>query len=99
MIDLLLKFSDHLGLSSNTNHKGADETVMATIALGMLCSTQITIPVPKKRSNIPLIAACLIPLIPNSFSPFIIHHIAMIKPAIIKRKAPKINGGNPFTAI
>jgi len=95
IIDLLLKFSAHLGLSSNTNHSGADDTVIATIALGMLCSTQIIIPFPKKSSKIPLIIACLIPRMANKFSPFMRHHAAIINPAKMNRNAPKMNGGKP----
>jgi hypothetical protein len=51
MVLLLLKFAAQFGLSSNTNQIGGDNIIMATIALGKVCSAQITAtrPITNKR--------------------------------------------------
>jgi len=97
-IDRLRKFSDHFGLSRITNHNGAEDIVIETSPLGTLCSTQIIKPFPKNKSRIPLIIACLTFGIPNSFSPFIMHHEVRQIPAIRNLSAPNVKGGNSATA-
>src|SRR5438552_18281989 len=98
IVDLLLKFSVHLGLSSTTNHMGEEETIMATTLLGKYCSTQITAPVPINSSRIPLIAASLIFFLMNNCSPLNILHTSIKLPETIKRTAPRTNGGKPYIA-
>src|SRR5690242_4036995 len=50
MVGRLLKFSFHLGKSSNTNQRGAAETNTATNELARFCSAHITAPLPMKSN-------------------------------------------------
>ena len=69
IVDLLLKLTFHIGLSSRTNQKGAAETRMATSALGKTYATRITTPVPPNNNNIPVMDASHICFALKIFSP------------------------------
>src|SRR3984885_10652855 len=60
MVALLLRFSGQCGLSSTTNQIGAEDTNIATIALGKVCSDQITMPFATNSNNTPVIEAVMI---------------------------------------
>ncbi|MNR07534.1 hypothetical protein D3C85_1236580 [compost metagenome] len=98
IVDLLLRFSFHLGLSRITNQMAAEATIMATRPLGINCSTQMTIPFPTPSIRKPLIAAYCMFFLSKIFSPLKRHHDRSKAPATRKRKVPRINGGKPARA-
>src|SRR3569623_1178758 len=95
IVDLLLKLTPQLCLSSNTNQIGAAETSIATIALGNFCSTHITAPLPPHNNSIPVTAVTTMLFRLNNLSPFIAHQINSNEPAVKNRIAPISNGGMP----
>ena len=98
-VDRLLKLMLQLWRSSSTNQIGAAETRIATIALGNVCSTHITQPLPPPKSKIPTTAEVIRLFLLNIFSRLKSAQISISVPAVKKRIAPINKGGKPCMAI
>src|SRR6185437_9113218 len=95
MVALLLKLIAQRGLSSTTNHIGAEDTIMATMALGSVFSDHITMPFATKSKSMPVMAARKISLSTNIFSFLTTHQPISKSPAVVNRTAPSKKGGTP----
>src|ERR1700756_1707803 len=94
-VNLSRKLTFQLGLSNTRNQMGLADTMMPTMELGSVFSTQITVPVPMVSIKRPLMPDEIIFLTDHILSPLLAHQLSNRTPAVRNRRAPMSIGGKP----